>query len=120
MPCYSVRRTPITWARCKNKVGQVPLLIKALTALGYETYQNQSDGIVSFNAGYGASATYTISTGEFNIPATLGRWDLNRVKQEYSKQVVRAQAARFGRNLTEETAGDDCVAEFAVTHRRME
>lgn len=122
MPCDSVRRTPVRYSRCKNKLAQLPLLAKALTNLGYSTYHNSRDGVITFglSGGWGDTATYTAPTGEFNIPSTFSGWDLNRVNQEYSKEVVRAQASRFGWTLTEETAGKDCAAAFSVTHRRME
>jgi hypothetical protein len=93
VPCDSIVRCSISF---RNAVGHIDLLAAALTKLGYRVVR-QGDTL-RFD-GHGVIGTY--ANGEFQTSG-YAQFDVDEVKKEFGKQVVRKSARQYGWDVTED------------------
>ncbi len=115
MPCYTIRKTPVTFEKVAYKAGHIALLLDALTGMGY---QSEADvpvlklrshlpsgvAVKIWPAGVAATVANTIlyRDGQFQVPSTLkDRFTLDAVKQAYAREAIKLHARRHGWLLRE-------------------
>ncbi len=115
MPCYTIRRTPVTFEKVAYKPGHLALLMDALRTLGYQiqvdvpviklrsrlpaglAFKIWPDGTVATREN-----TILYKDGQFQVPTTLKeRFTLDAVKEAYARQAVKLHARRNGWLLRE-------------------
>ena len=108
------------------------LLENALTNLGFEVHR-RGDAVTFTKGDYYNQVSGRFANGELKVDTTgrqQGRFDVNELKREYSREVVKSSAQRFGWALKEKSpnnfvAGRRCrarrttlpVAEFSGVER---
>ena len=101
MPCDTVRRTPVRFNKIKHQAASLPMLAGALQDRGFTVRITGANALEFRDRSTGVPATYY--AGEFNVPATLRGWDLDRVKEAYAARIVAEGAKRFGWLLTKKS-----------------
>lgn len=114
MPCYTIRRTPVTFEKVAYKAGHLSLLTGALKQMGYQV-QTNGTAVKIWPVGTSATVRNTIlyQDGRFQIPSPLkDRFTLEAVQQAYAREAVKLHARRSGWLLREISP-----TEFEVTRR---
>lgn len=87
MPCDTIQRTTVVFGEKTDTA----LLAEALKALGYFVHHVDERHVV------GNGFQFDKATGKLEVGMRRGYGiDANKLKREYSKQVVTSQAAKFG------------------------
>ena len=85
MPCNTVQYTSIDASKM-----QTPLLVRALERLGYQVHQHVAGRVIQFSRD---SELGSYSDGHLRVP---GGFDGARLTRAYSRELVKAEAARAG------------------------
>ncbi len=120
MPCYSIRRTRVTFEKVAYQPGHMALMIDALKALGYQTdvpahRLPRGQAVKIWPAGTRATTQNTIlyQDGKLQIPSTLtDRFTVDGLKEAYAREAVKLHARRNGWLLREISP-----TEYEVTKR---
>ena len=110
MPCDQVRKAQVN---LELRADNLEYLKAALEALGYVV--SVVKGVVTF---YGHGVNGKFIDGKLRVEAydsqAVENFDVNAVKREYSTQLVKSAAKRFGWNAQQKSA-----TKFVVQKRRV-
>ena len=101
MPCDSIMTARVSF---KMSVTDINCLLAAMAAQGFELVPDWTTTTYLFRKA-GCEVKYTPAKGEFNCTSRGYEFNVNDVKQQYSKQVLTKAAKSWGWKLEEEEEG---------------
>ena len=98
MPCDTIQVSKISF---KMSVTDINCLLSAMMSLGFSLVADKNATVLTFRKA-GCEVKYTPAKGEFNCTSLGYEFNVNDVKQQYSKQVLTKSCKSWGWTLTEE------------------
>src|ERR1035441_1227742 len=101
MPCDSIQTSRVSF---KMSVTDINCLLAAMAAQGFQLVTEPNATFLIFIKA-GCEVRYTPARGEFNCTSRGYEFNVNDVKQQYSKQVLTKACKSWGWKLEEEEEG---------------